>query len=366
MNRLWKVLQRYEFFTTINEVVEYGEGHINETYKVTTSDGRKFIVQKINEYVFKEPRKVQENISKVTAFIRDKDNLAERRTLEVIPSIDGEELIIVEDTYWRCYNFIQGAAVYESAKVTGMLYEVGRAIGMFQRQLQDFDISKLNVTIEDFHHTPKRFEHLMDVVMLDPLGRAKEVEKELRFIKDRSKDLSVIQNLIDEGKIRLRVVHNDTKINNVMLDEKTGEAVCMIDLDTVMPGSILFDFGDAVRAGATTAGEEETNLENVALDMYRFKEFAYGYLSEMYDTLDEIEWAYLIDSCKIMALEVAIRFLADYIDGDKYFRIKHREDNLVRARTQLKMVAEVEAHYEEMKRVIHRFREIRMEDRSEK
>lgn len=351
-----RVLKQYYFYNNIVDVEPYGGGHINTTYMITTNNTERFILQKINTHVFRKPQQVMENIELVTEFIRKraflKDSDTIRCSLRVIPTLDDENQVFVEGGYWRCYKFIEGARTYEMIESPEMFYEVGKAIGRFQRQLKNFPIDRLHITIPDFHNTPKRYQTFEKIAKNDIVKRVKNVAKEIEFVRSRKEDIKIIEDLIVKELIPLRVTHNDTKLNNIMIDEVTKKAVCVIDLDTVMPGSALYDFGDAIRIGASTAEEDETDLTKVKLDLTLFEAFSRGYLEKMHDKLYEEEIEHLVDSTKIITLECGMRFLTDYLDNDQYFKIKYPEHNLIRARTQFKLVEEIENNYENMIQII--------------
>ncbi len=351
-----QILENFNINGTIMHAEEYGNGHINKTYLITTSTKEKFILQQINTNVFKKPKEVMENIELVTNHIRKKckglkcDN--SRVALEIITTKDKKNYVKYKDNYWRCYRFIDGAKTYEQITDPRQFYEVGKAIGLFQKQLSDFPIKRLNITIPDFHNTPKRYDKFIQVATLDKYSLGMDIFNEIKFVCDRQKDICIIEDGIKSKKIPLRVTHNDTKLNNVMLDEKTGEAICVIDLDTVMPGSVLYDFGDAIRIGASTAVEDEKDLSKVKLDLNLFREFTKGFLEVLRKDLRKEEINLLVTSAKIITLECGMRFLTDYLDGNNYFKVNYDSHNLVRARTQFKLVSEIEMHEEELNKIV--------------
>jgi Ser/Thr protein kinase RdoA (MazF antagonist) len=351
-----QILDNFKINGSIIHAEEYGNGHINKTYLVTTSEKEKYILQQINTSVFKKPKEVMENIELVTCHIRKKYKNAKcdssRVALEIIGTKDKKNYVKHKDGFWRCYKFIDGAKTYEQITNPRQFYEVGKAIGNFQKQLSDFPIKKLNITIPDFHNTPKRFEKFLDIANSDRKNRGMDIFNEIKFVCDRQKEMKYIVDGLKDSKIPLRVTHNDTKLNNVMIDEKTDEAICVIDLDTVMPGSVLYDFGDAIRVGASTAVEDESDLSKVELDLNLFKEFSKGFLEVLKKDLRKEEISGLVLSTKIITLECGMRFLTDYLDGDNYFKTHYDNHNLVRARCQFKLVQDIEKKEPEMQKII--------------
>lgn len=354
--QMHKILSNYILDGEAISVNEYGNGHINKTFLVTTSNNAKYILQQINGNVFKNPEDVMRNIELVTDYIRTKVALSNqdssRAALEIVPTINFSSYFKTKDSYWRCYKFINGAKTYEQIENPRQFYQVGKAVGRFQRHLKDFPIEKLAITIPDFHNTPVRFQKFLEVASEDRYNRGLGVFNEVKFIWDRRHIMGIIMELLESGEIPYRVTHNDTKLNNVMLDEETDEAICVIDLDTVMPGSVLFDFGDAIRVGASTAAEDEQDLSKVKLDIELFTEFSRGFLEETKDFLVTKEIENLVNSTIIITLECGMRFLTDYLDGDKYFRIHRENHNLDRARTQFKLVSEIEKHKDLLEQII--------------
>ena len=335
---------------------EVNTGNINTTYRVScrTADGiKRYILQRINTYVFHDPDAVMRNISLVTDHIAAayaKMGVAsEGHVLRLIPTSEGKTYVNEPDIgCWRVYNNIENAWTVDQSQSPDQFREAGRAFGGFARLLNDFPTRELADTIPDFHNTVKRFNTFLEAVRADRAGRAASVASEIAFFMDRRQDLGAIMDALNAGKIPLRVTHNDTKINNVMLDRSTGRAVCVIDLDTVMPGSCLFDYGDAIRSGASTTAEDEPDLSRVRLDPDLFRAFTEGYLGEMKDVLTEKEKELLPMSVKVIACELAMRFLTDYLDGDLYFRIRTPDHNLIRARNQMALARDIEAKYGDM------------------
>lgn len=355
--QMLKVIGSFNIEGSLIHSENYGNGHINKTYLVTMSTNQKYILQQINTSVFKNPEDVMHNIVLVTDHIRSKcTHLKQmdytRSTLEIVKTWEGESFLETSGIFWRCYRFINGAKTYEQIEHPDQFYEVGKAVGNFQKQLSDFSIESLKITIPDFHNTPRRFETFLELATTDPNNRGMDVFNDIKFVCDRQKEMNIIIDGIINKSIPERVTHNDTKLNNIMLDEKTDKAICVIDLDTVMPGSALFDFGDAIRIGASTATEDERDLRKVKIDLNLFKNFSKGFIEMLHDELTEGEKRNLVASTKIITLECGMRFLTDYLNGDTYFRTEYPKHNLVRARTQFKLVTEIEKQEEEMQKII--------------
>ena len=335
-------------------IEEYGNGHINDTYRTSTKD---CILQRINTNVFKDPEAMMDNIDKVTSFLRTKIKAeggdTERETMTVVKTYDGKNCYRVDDDHvFRVYKFVTGTKTIEVGTKEDM-YRAGRGFGKFQRQLDDYPADTLSETIVNFHNTPDRILKFEEAVKNDVAGRAKDVQDEIAFARECGKFASVVTDGIADGSIPLRVTHNDTKINNILFDEKTGEAICVIDLDTVMPGSALYDFGDALRIGASTAAEDETNLDIVSFDEEIFTAFAKGYFEEMGEKLTKREKELLPFSAKLLTFECGVRFLTDYLNGDTYFKIHRENHNLDRARNQFKLVRDIESKEERLTKIIN-------------
>ncbi len=344
------------------EAISYGSGYINDTYLslFETQGGEvRYIHQWINHHVFKEPEKVMENIERVTRFARQKISEAggdpQREALTLIPALDGSSCYRTpEGETWRTYAFIDGARSYDQVEDIYHLYSAAKAFGNFQKLLSGLPGERLHETIPGFHDTPRRFRRFVQVLGEDPVDRACHVKPEIDFFLQREADTSVIVDALARGSIPERVTHNDTKLNNVLIDDQTGEGICVIDLDTVMPGSALYDFGDMVRVGACRAAEDETNLERVSLDMELFETLARGYLEAARDFLIPAEIEALAFSARLITLEQGIRFLGDYLNGDTYYKVSRPGHNLDRARTQIKLVTEMEQKMGAMNAIILR------------
>jgi len=339
-------------------------GHINDTYCSEYEVGGRrvrYVNQRINHLVFREPEKLMENIERVTRFARDEIVAAGgdplRRTLTIVPARDGSSFYRTPGgDYWRTFLFIEGARTYDKVDDLRHVYSASRAFGAFQRMLSKLPGGRLHEPIPDFHHTRKRFEAFRAALGRDAAGRAAAVRPEVEFVLAREKDTGVIVEGLAAGRIPERVTHNDTKLNNVMIDDRTGEGICVIDLDTIMPGSVLYDFGDSVRLGAATAAEDERDLAKVGFDLGLFDRLAEGYLDAARDFLTDEEARLLAFSAKLLTLECGLRFLTDHLSGDVYFKVHREGHNLDRCRTQFRMVAEMEKRMPEMEAVVRKYR----------
>jgi Ser/Thr protein kinase RdoA (MazF antagonist) len=309
--------------------------------------------------IFKDTAGLMNNISLVTKHLRARllasDKNADREALQLIPTKQGETYLMLGDEAWRMYLTIENARTYDRATSNDMFCEVGRAFGSFQRELADFDASQLCETIPAFHDTVQRYAYFEEVVARDVVGRRAEVESEIAFFMERKKNAGFIVDGIREGRFPLRVTHNDTKLNNIMIDDETGKGICILDLDTVMPGSVLADFGDAIRFGASTAAEDETDLSLVNMDIDKFSAFAKGFVGGLEGSLTENEVRALPMGAYMMTLECGLRFLTDYLNGDTYFRIKREKHNLDRARNQMKLVRDMEEKMSRMNEIIESY-----------
>jgi hypothetical protein len=341
----------------------YGNGHINDTYAATyeyEGQFKRYIHQRINHNIFKDPVSVMANVQRVTEHLQRK--LAEinifdpaRRTLSLIPTHDGALYYRdSEGNVWRSYHFIEAAQSYDVVTSPQQAYEAGKAFGNFQRLLADLPAPRLIETIPDFHHTPKRFAALQQAIEADVCNRAKRARIEIEFALKQEAMVGILIELQNQGKILEKVTHNDTKINNVLLDDNTGQGICVIDLDTVMPGLSLYDFGDMVRAATCLAAEDEPDLSKVKMEMAIFKALTQGYLETAGESLSQVEKEYLVFSGKLITFEIGIRFLTDYLSGDTYFKIHREGHNLDRCRTQFELVRSIEAQEDEMQRVVER------------
>jgi hypothetical protein len=282
---------------------------------------------------------------------------ASRKTITLVPTLEGKSFFLGHNgNYWRVHHFIEGAITYQRAANLAQYYHAGRAFGEFLNLLGDYPTDELYETIPDFHHTPKRFQAFLKAMKVDPLNRAVEVKPEIDFVLQREPETRVLVDLLGSGAMPERVTHNDTKIDNVMMDKETGEGVCVIDLDTVMPGMAVFDFGDSVRSGANPAAEDEPDPARVVFDLDVFDRLAHGFLDATRDMLTPVEVANLAFGARLITIEQGIRFLTDYLNGDIYYKTHRPNQNLDRTRTQLKMVADMERHADSMEAIIARYR----------
>ncbi len=358
------VIAASEHFQFNGKFVNYfmsENGHINNTYffLYRQEDGsiKRYILQRVNTNVFKKPEEVMENIKNVTKFIKAKIKLAggdpEREVLGLVKTNEGNYFYIDEKNYfWRAYKVVENTETVSQAESPEKFFKVGYAFGHFQMQLSDFPADELYETIPNFHNTVSRYADFEAAVLADPMGRVHEVEDEINFVRERHELCSYIMDGIRDGKFPLRVTHNDTKIDNILVDKKTGEGICVIDLDTVMPGSVLNDFGDAIRFGASSAAEDETDLDEVYLDIKMFEAFARGFIKGLENSLSDDEIKAMPMGAAVLTFETGIRFLTDYINGDTYFRIHREKHNLERARNQFKLLEDIEIKMPKLNKII--------------
>ena len=336
----------------------YGEGHINDTFVVWRADHTKrFILQRINTDTFTDPAGLMENICGVTRHLRTKIQAEGgdpgRECLNVIPTLSGAAYYIdSEGNAWRAYDFVENTVCLQQVGCEADFRTVAETLGKFQNQLADYPASTLHETIARFHDTPNRYANFEKALAADALGRAKTIAPEIAFIHAREKDCHVLLGQLAAGEIPLRVTHNDTKINNVLLDEATGIGICVIDLDTVMPGLSAYDFGDSIRTGANDCAEDEPDQSKVHFDLHLYEVFAKGYLSTAGSTMHTAEKRSLAWGAKLMTLECGIRFLTDYLEGDHYFHIARPDHNLDRARTQFTLVQQMEEVFDQMLEIV--------------
>ena len=339
----------------------YGTGHINDTFCLTvrpwTGSERRYILQRVNRYVFPDPELMMGNIQHVTHYLRGviarEGGDPARETLTLVRTMDGRPwLTDASGDLWRVYLFIEGTVSTDMPDTPERFASAGEAFGRFQRQLGGFDAATLHPTLPDFHNTPARLQQLTNAIGADAVGRRAEVGEEIAFCMERASQTDALMRELEAGSVPLRVTHNDTKMDNVLLDEKTGRGVCVIDLDTVMPGLSAWDFGDAVRAGANTAAEDERDLSRVTFSLPMFKAYVGGYLRGLGGKLTRRELDLLPLGAKLMTLECGMRFLTDHLSGDRYFHIHREGHNLDRARTQLRLVACMERDWDAMVEIV--------------
>ena len=329
----------------------YGCGHVNETYLVVSESGRRYILQKISTRAFHDVPALMQNIISVTQFLKEKTE-DPRGVLTLVPTTDDQFFLSCEDgSYWRLYDFVEDAVCLQAPETPEDFYQSALAFGSFQQMLTDFPAETLSETIPMFHNTANRFKLFREKLAEDPMGRAASVKAEIEFALAHEAEASTLVDLQASGELPTRVTHNDTKLNNVMLDAATKKALCVIDLDTIMPGLSLYDFGDSIRFGAATAAEDETDLSKVEMSLDLFRTYATGYLTAC-PGLTDLEKKLMPLGAKMMTLECGVRFLTDYLDGDHYFKIHRENHNLDRCRTQFKLVADMEKKWAEMNAVI--------------
>ena len=361
---LTKVISAFNLEGELQECIVFGNGHINDTFRLTfeTEQGtRRYILQKMSSVVFKKPVELMENISNVTAWlkkkIRENGGDTERETLNLVMTEEGLPYHVdKEGEYWRVYKFIEGATCYDAVKNDDDFYQSAVAFGHFQRLLADYPAETLHETIPNFHNTPDRMRIFREAVQRDECGRVAGVQEEIRFIEEHEKLSHVLYDLLEEGKLPLRVTHNDTKLNNIMIDDATGKAVCVIDLDTVMPGLSAHDFGDSIRFGASTGAEDERDLSKISCDLHLYEVYTKGFIEGCGGALTEIELDMLPWGAVLMTFENGIRFLTDYLEGDHYFKIHRDGQNLDRCRTQLKLVSDMEEKMQQMQQIVNKYK----------
>lgn len=348
-----KVFDQYQDLGELISVHAHGNGHINDTFLLTCRlDGhaRNYILQHINQEVFKDPIAVMSNFEQVTCHIRgqleaEKVPDIQRRVLRLIPAADGRSYALgAGGQVWRMVNYVQGTTSYDVMDEPRKAFEAGKAFGLFQARLSDLSAESLKETIPFFHHTPRRVESLRQAYAADLMGRAEEVAAEYAYALSRESAAARVVNGIENQTIPVRITHNDTKLNNVLMDNHTHEGVCVIDLDTVMPGSVLYDFGDLVRTATNTGAEDEPEVDLIDVDLELFRPLTEGYLSQAIQFLNSMELELLPFSAELLAYENGVRFLTDYLEGDRYFRIHREQHNLERCRAQFRLAQRFHHH----------------------
>ncbi len=363
--QLQEAIRNFSYQGTLTAAVPYGSGHINDTFLLTFSiaymGNLSVILQRINSEIFCNPEELMENIDSVISFLREKIKKSGgnplRETLTIIPSREGHSYY--QDSYgsyWRSYIFITDASSYDHITCLEDFYESAVAFGHFQHMLSDYPAETLHETIRGFHDTHSRLEALKKAIDADTFRRVQYVQKEIQFVLDHAEYANILGNLQKSGKLPLRVTHNDTKLNNIMIDHKTRKGICVIDLDTVMPGLSVNDFGDSIRFGASTAAEDETDLSRVNCSMESFEAYVKGFLEGCEGSLTETETEHLPTGAKVMTYECGIRFLTDYLEGDHYFKIHRPDHNLDRCRTQFKLVKDMEDKSDIMHEIVQKYR----------
>lgn len=361
---LKEVISHFDFVGTLMKCQPYGSGHINDTYlleyKIKHMGVVPIILQRMNTNVFKQPVELMENIMNVTAFLREKiiqnGGDPERETLTVILNKLGKPYYQdSENNYWRAYHFITCATGYDEVKCDEDFYQSALAFGKFQSLLADYPAHTLHETIPDFHNTKARFQVFLEAVKQDVCQRAKDVQEEIQFVLDHEDVANILTDMQSAGDLPLRVTHNDTKLNNVLIDDKTHQGICVIDLDTVMPGLAINDFGDSIRFGASTGAEDEKDLNKIECDMHLFEVYTKGFIEGCHGKLTDKEMNALPIGAKVMTFECGMRFLTDYLQGDTYFKTQYPTHNLDRCRTQFKLVSDMEKKWDIMNQIVAKY-----------
>lgn len=350
-----KIVAKFNTDSKATSIAPCGNGLVNHTFVVNTESDTRYLLQAINKNVFPNGAELVNNIYKITSFLKTKTD-DKRAVITLIPTKDGKYYHLDgEGVYWRMSDYLDDVVCLERFDTLEEFYECAYGFGNFQRMLSDFPVDTLYETIPNFHNTPLRFERFMEVVEKDPLGRAEEVMDEIEFFISEKNFYSVLFDANKDGSLPIRVTHNDTKTNNVMLDKDTRKAVRVIDLDTVMPGFSVNDFGDAIRFGANTAAEDERDLSKVSLDLELFDVYTKGFLKGCAGGLTETEIMLLPEGAKMMTVECGMRFLTDYLEGDVYFKTKYPGHNLDRARTQIELVRDINRKWQAMKDIVKKY-----------
>ena len=344
----------FDFGLPTGEAERYGAGHINDTFAVWAADhSRRWILQRINTDTFTDPAGLMENVTGVTAYLRrqiiERGGDPDRETLNVVPTREGKPYYTdCEGGAWRAYLFVEGTVCLQKVENERDFYTAAETFGNFQNQLAGYPAATLHETIARFHDTPNRYANFEKALAADVMGRAREIGPEIAFIRAREADCHVLMDQLAAGVLPLRVTHNDTKLNNVLIDQATGKGICVIDLDTVMPGLSAYDFGDSIRFGANDCAEDEPDQSKVHFSLHLYEVFARGYLAAAGSAMTEAERRSLPWGAKLMTLECGIRFLTDYLEGDHYFKISRPDQNLDRARTQFTLVQGMEREFDAM------------------
>ena len=349
-----QVLEQFSLEGCPLSCTPYGQGHINRTYLVVTDTGRKYILQQLSRAAFADIPGLMRNVAAVTGFLAQQDT-DPRSCLHLVPTtVGGDFHLDASGEYWRVYDFVEDSICLQAPESPEDFYQSAVAFGRFQNQLRDFPAATLCETIPNFHNTPDRYRKFRLAIDTDTMGRLSTVREEVRFLLEREEEAGQLQRMRENGDLPLRVTHNDTKLNNVMLDKESRKALCVIDLDTVMPGLVAYDFGDSIRFGASTAPEDEKNLDRVEMSLELYEIYARGFVPAC-GGLTPAEIESLPLGAKTMTLENGMRFLTDYLEGDHYYHIAYPEHNLDRCRTQLKLVSDMERKWGRMMEIIRNF-----------
>jgi Ser/Thr protein kinase RdoA (MazF antagonist) len=354
-NQLEQLVSQFEIKGSIDSVKAFGSGLINSTYEVNT-DTNRYILQKVNHNIFPNVEKLTENIERVTSHIREKVISAggdiSREVLTIVPTKEGKGFYkAVDGTFWRIFDFIRDSKTYDKLETAEQAFEGGKVFGNFHVQIADLPGDPLFEVIPNFHNVEMRLETFKSRIDADPVGRVKEVQEEIDFLMERAEDMKRVVKLGKEGKMPLRTIHNDTKFSNALLDEN-DKALCAIDLDTVMPGYLVYDFGDAIRSSTNTGAEDDVDLSKVSMNLDLYRGFAQGFLSQTKGMLTKEEKQNLAFGAKLLTYEQSVRFLDDYIDGDNYYGIKSPTHNLERTRAQIQLLKSMEEQFSEMEKIV--------------
>lgn len=358
MENFEKIVKNFKINGQLKSAVPYGCGHINATYLVTMQDNTNYILQKINNNIFKDVDGLMNNIFLITEFIRDNKvvaGLSTERCMLVVKTTGNKNYFEYDGGFYRVYTFVKDALSIETTPTEAQLELSGKGFGGFQKELDGFDTTRLAETIPNFHNTLDRLEKFEAAVSRNTSSRAKSVQKEIDFFLSRRDYASKIVTMLGNKTMPSRVTHNDTKLNNLLIDTRINEIVAVIDLDTVMKGCILYDFGDSIRSGANLGAEDEPNLDKVGFSIKLFEAFAKGFIGEVKEKLTDAEVEYLAFGAILMTYECGMRFLTDHIDGDVYFKIHRENHNLDRARTQIKMVEDMEKLLPQMNAIVKKY-----------
>lgn len=359
--KVYEIFQQFDTGDKFISAKPFGGGHINDTYLVLCEKG-KYTLQGLNHHVFKEPEHVMHNIKLVTEHLAEKIKAAGgdplRETLNLVRTVDGNtHYYDGENGFFRLFLFVDGAKSYPAVEKPEHFYNAAKAFGKFQKMLADFPADQLYETIPNFHNTVSRYNDFMAALKEDKAGRAAFIDDDIAFVTARKDLCSVVIDAMENGSVPMRVTHNDTKYDNILIDDETGECICVIDLDTVMPGSMLYDFGDSIRFGTNAGAEDEKDLSKVWCRLDLFEEFTKGYLEALHDSITEKEIELLPFSARLITFECGMRFLTDFLNGDVYFKIHRPSHNLDRARAQFKLVRDMEEHEAEMNEIVNRLKE---------
>ena len=358
-----KIIEMFDIEGKVLEYASHGGGYINDTYLVVSekNNGEKvrYILQRINHNIFKDPVSLMENFAMVCDYLKEIVKTAGgdpmRETLTIVPTKAGEKVVNVDGNFYRMLLFIEDTVCHDVSQGAEDFYKCAKAFGNFQYMLKDFPADKLTETIPNFHNTPKRFETFLKAVEENKSGRAHLVQDEINFILERKAVTDSLIDLLNAGEIPLKVTHNDTKLSNILMDAKTDDSLCVIDLDTIMPGLAAYDFGDSIRAGACYSAEDEKDLSKVYVALELFEAYVKGFIEGCKDGLNAKEIETLPLGAKVITLEQGIRFLSDYLDGDLYYKTQYADHNLDRTRTQLKLVADMESKWDEMNAIVKKY-----------